>query len=187
MIYFSAETGGFYSDAVHGAEMIPADAIEVPDDQHAALVAAAGSGAEIAVVDGVVISRPRVVAVADARRFAQARLARAVRDALATFTAGVPTEEVASWASKEAEARGMMDGDAGPMIAVEAELTGEDPLDLAALVIARADVYRQVVSRAAGLRRKFGARISGAVTVSEIDEALEDALVALSGLADLVP
>lgn len=60
-IFYSASTGGFYSDAIHSAEQIPADAVEIGEDQHAALLAAQSQGRLIiAAADGTpkAIDRP---------------------------------------------------------------------------------------------------------------------------------
>lgn len=43
MISFSATTGGFYAPAIHG-ENIPDDAVEINDEQHAALLEGQSSG-----------------------------------------------------------------------------------------------------------------------------------------------
>lgn len=42
-MYYSANTGGFYDAAIHGKN-IPADAVEISADEHAALLAAQSSG-----------------------------------------------------------------------------------------------------------------------------------------------
>lgn len=45
-MYYSQSTGGFYDAAIHG-ENIPADAVEITAEQHAALLAAQSSGQQI--------------------------------------------------------------------------------------------------------------------------------------------
>jgi len=42
--FYSAETGGFYHDAVHPVDARPADAVAVSDTEHAALMAAQAAG-----------------------------------------------------------------------------------------------------------------------------------------------
>ncbi len=43
MIYFAKSTGGFYVTEIHG-DAIPADAVEITDDEHIALLAAQSAG-----------------------------------------------------------------------------------------------------------------------------------------------
>lgn len=45
-MYYSAQTGGFYDAAIHGAA-IPADAVTITADEHAALIAAQYLGQRI--------------------------------------------------------------------------------------------------------------------------------------------
>lgn len=42
-MFYSAQTGGFYDEAIHGAN-IPADSVEISREQHAALMAAQAVG-----------------------------------------------------------------------------------------------------------------------------------------------
>lgn len=46
-IYYSSSTNGFYDTAIHSAEQIPSDALEITKEQHAALLAAQSRGFEI--------------------------------------------------------------------------------------------------------------------------------------------
>lgn len=48
---YSATTGGFYSQKVHGAS-VPADAVEITDEQHQALLAGQAAGKVIRPGDG---------------------------------------------------------------------------------------------------------------------------------------
>ncbi|WP_210204568.1 hypothetical protein [Microvirga sp. 17 mud 1-3] len=45
-MFYSASTGGFYSKEIHGSN-IPADAVEITDDEHAALMAGQAAGKRI--------------------------------------------------------------------------------------------------------------------------------------------
>ena len=92
------------------------------------------------------------------------------------FTAGYTAEEVAAWSAKAAAARAELAGTPQPMIAAEAEVTGEIPAALAATILARAEVYETIVARITGLRRATMAAIDAATTAAEVDEALADAL-----------
>lgn len=50
-IFYSAQTRGFYVDSVHG-DAIPADRVEVTQDQHWELIAGEQNGMTIVMVDG---------------------------------------------------------------------------------------------------------------------------------------
>ena len=49
-LFYSATTGGFYDDMVHGAARIPADALEVTPSRHAELLDAQGSEAPVQII-----------------------------------------------------------------------------------------------------------------------------------------
>lgn len=97
----------------------------------------------------------------------------AVEDAL---TAGVPLAEKLSWSAKEAAARAIVAGVGlaadQSLLAGEAALTGETVEDLAARVIARADLYRFAVSRLAGIRRAAGTAIAAAQRPDDLEQAV---------------
>ena len=60
MLFYSAQTGGFYDDAIHGADL-PPDAVEIDPATHAALLDGQAAGLMIvAVNDGrpILIDRP---------------------------------------------------------------------------------------------------------------------------------
>ncbi len=88
---------------------------------------------------------------------ALAALTSYVDEFAASVTGKVPIDEKLSWAAKEVAAQAVSDGvqtaDQLKLLKDEADLTGETPQALAATVLAKASVYRSVVSRIAGLRR----------------------------------
>lgn len=57
--YFSASTGGFYDTGFHTPEQIPADAVEITDEQHAALLDGQSAGKIISSVDGKPVLKDR--------------------------------------------------------------------------------------------------------------------------------
>lgn len=77
------------------------------------------------------------------------------------LVSGAPLEERLSWPTKEIAARDYLAGTASPedvaFIEAEAEIMGEDPTELAELILDRATTFRAVASRIAGLRRKLTA------------------------------
>lgn len=58
------------------------------------------------------------------------------------------------------------------MIEGEAAVTQEDPADLAAIIITRADMFRAVVVRVAGLRRKTIAAIDAVTEPADYETVL---------------
>jgi hypothetical protein len=69
-LFWSASTRGFYAPQIHG-DAIPADAVPVTHEHHAALMEAQAAGLEIVSDYGVPIARARVLAaptLADYRR-----------------------------------------------------------------------------------------------------------------------
>lgn len=97
----------------------------------------------------------------------QAIALQAVNEFAQSFTEGVtgpvPLDEKLSWDAKEAAAKAVIAGNATAeqqsLLDDEAELTKEATLDLANIIKNKAKLYRQVVSRVAGLRRALTAQI----------------------------
>lgn len=89
----------------------------------------------------------------------------------AKITGDVPIDEKLSWPAKEAAAQALTDGtettEQLALLKDEADLTGETPVELAAIVLGKAAVYRLVVSRIAGLRRATVAAIEAADTAQD--------------------
>ncbi len=89
----------------------------------------------------------------------------------ASVTGPVPIDERLSWDAKEAAARAYIaqtaDAAQTAMIEDEAAITQEVPAELAAIIIAKADVFRAIAAKVAGLRRK---------TVTAIDAVTDPAI-----------
>lgn len=107
---------------------------------------------------------------------AKAAMIQWASDFMASVTGPVPIDERLSWDAKEAAARAYVaetaDAAQTAMIDGEAAITGEVPADLAAIIIARADTFRAVVSRVAGLRRKTIAAIDAVTDPADYEVAL---------------
>lgn len=73
--FFSPTTRGFYSEDIHGKSM-PADVVELPEEQWQALLDAESAGAVIRVGPGghPLIGQPSTEVVAQARRIARDQL-----------------------------------------------------------------------------------------------------------------
>ncbi|MEM7269509.1 MAG: hypothetical protein AAF401_09670, partial [Pseudomonadota bacterium] len=84
-------------------------------------------------------------------------------------TSGVADAEVGSWTAKLAEARVVLEGGASAMLDAECLITGESVEDLAAEIVARADIYLELAAIMAGLRRKAAAGIEAAGDHAGVD------------------
>lgn len=90
-MYYAKSTGGFYITEIHG-ENIPADAVEITDEQHAALLQGQTDGQEIAGDDNgfpILIDRVQVVVVPGIVTMRQARLALLEAGQLAAVEAAI--------------------------------------------------------------------------------------------------
>lgn len=94
---------------------------------------------------------------------------------LSRFTAGIAKNEPLFWDRKEALARTYIAGtatdDEKAIIEAEAGQTGEQPAELAAVIVGKGAVYSQVMALTTGLRRKTVAAID-AVDVSQDPEMM---------------
>ena len=90
-MFYSKSQGGFYSTEIHG-ENIPSDAVEITDEQHAALLQGQTDGQEIAGDDNgfpILIDRVQVVVVPGIVTMRQARLALLEAGQLAAVEAAI--------------------------------------------------------------------------------------------------
>lgn len=127
-------------------------------------------------------------------RAAQLEAVRWIDTFLAGIVGNVPADEKLAWPQKEAAAQAVADGVASPaqeaLIADEALITGETLADLADLILTKATIFRAVVSRVSGLRRKIEAALEAEPDPFKYEQILEDGrAVALAmavelGLAD---
>lgn len=87
------------------------------------------------------------------------------------LTGPVPLDEKLAWGLKEAAARAYLDEACTPeqlaLLSGEAQVTGEDPGDLALDILLNADSYRAAIAMLTGLRRKTALAI---VTATDVEE-----------------
>lgn len=190
-LFYSAAEGGFYIPEIHGAD-IPADAVEITEAEHRALLAGQSAGQRI-VADGQ--GRPTLqnpladpaAALAFARGNARSRVLDWITGFLAQFVEGVPQAEIASWPTKAEAARAFVAGTATAeqtdLIQGEALLTGETPAALAAMIIARATQYTAIIARLTGLRRATDIALAAAETPAAAEAAGEQAIATANALA----
>lgn len=105
----------------------------------------------------------------------------------AAVTGPIPIDERLSWDAKEAAARACIAETADvaqtALIEEEAAVAEEDPADLAALIITRADTFRAVIAKLAGLRRKTMAAIDAVSEPSDYETVLLAAKAELEAIA----
>ena len=104
-----------------------------------------------------------------------------INDFAKNITGDIPRDEQLSWSLKEPAAIAILASTATvqqtELIADEAAITGETNAELAAAIIAKATVYRRVVSRMAGLRRGTQAALVAA-DINSNPSAYDDILAA---------
>ncbi len=88
------------------------------------------------------------------------------------LTGPVPLDEKLAWGLKEAAARAYLDEACTPeqlaLLSGEAQVTGEDPGDLALDILLNADSYRAAIAMLTGLRRKTALAIAAATDADEM-------------------
>lgn len=121
-----------------------------------------------------------------ARRAAQTRLLRRLDAVAQVITGEVPLVEKLSWGPKEAAARAWLaataEPDARALIEGEAMVTGEDPAELAARIVAKAQAYRAAVAAMTGLRRRAETALAAATAPAEAEAILADVETRIAAL-----
>lgn len=182
-IYYAAHTGGFYVDGIHVE--IPADAVEVAAEEHAALLEAQGQGLEIVPgPDGRPVAVKRVVTLADlvaAKRREILRAADAVLDAAASRYS---SSERLTWPKQEAEAKALtQDPQApAPLLRAIASARGIDVLVLRDKVLANVAAWEIVSGSAMGQQQAYEDALADAEALAETDPD-----GALAAIAAIVP
>lgn len=107
------------------------------------------------------------------------RLYQALDEISESLTGPYPRVERDSWPQKEEEARSVLNGGPGPMIAQEATLRGETPEQLAQLILGRSLAFRQMVAYLSGMRMILETGIRDCSSGEEIDGVLEAGLASI--------
>jgi hypothetical protein len=190
-MFFSPDTRGFYSQNVHGAA-IPADAVPITAEAHAALMAAQAQGAAIQPdANGnpvAVFPTPPTAAevLTSAKAAAHAAVEAAVSAIRRAFVTDLPAQEMI-YLAKEAEARAWQaatDPDLAdyPFMQAEVGLTAATPAALAALWITMAGQWRAVAAQIEAARMTATAAIGAATTPAEAEAAVAALQAALAGV-----
>ena len=138
-------------------------------------------------VDGQFVEADRPPAFTDASA-AYTALVAWVNDFTAGFAPAVPDAERQAFAAKEAAARAYIAGIATEtqtaLLTDEAEITGETLNDLAAVVIAKANVEARISARVSGLRRTIKDELEAATDPFQLEEILDAAKATAAAMAD---
>ena len=126
-------------------------------------------------------------AIATVRTNANAAMVSWIDELTAKVTSQYPKDEVASWGSKSEAARAVNAGtaraDQTKNIQQEADLSGRTLAEQALSIIAKADVFEEIISKASGLRQATSASLNDAQTSDECRVILDAALSQATALA----
>lgn len=143
-MFYSASTGGFYSDEIHGANM-PADVVAITDDEHAALLAGQSVGQAIcATANG----RPTLKSPQPPSSAALCASIDTAADAARLAVAGDPLRAV-EYEKAAAEAQAFKDADypadACPRSVAAWAINGRTPRQAADSILAEAAAYAEAL------------------------------------------
>lgn len=172
-MYYSASTGGFYIEDLHAN--IPADAVAITADEHAALLDAQAHGLVIqpdsaghpVAVDA---PPPTLGAVIAAK---QAEIRDAAEAVLAPLKAEYGPTEIASWDTQKEEAKALLadpNADA-PYIRSASATRGMDPVVFAARVIANNAAWAAIGGHVGGQRLAYQDALDAAAALPDEDDA----------------
>jgi len=167
---------GFYDPEIHTE--IPADAIPISEEEWGQHV-----GGTSLYFDGeafVLIT----ISVNEAKQVALDQMVAWIDRLTEQLRAGIPRDEVASWPSKSAEAKAVLEGaTVAPILQAEADLIGSSLREVAETIVARTAFYETVVGAVAGIRRNTVAAIDAATDAEGVALALDEALATASAKA----
>lgn len=182
-MFYSANQKAFYHPAIHAA--MPQDAVEITDARYAELILGQEQGRAIVPDEkGKPILAPIAApSIEQVRAQAMGAMEAWITQFLASFTAGVPAAELASWPVKAERARAHLGDTPQSMILSEAAITGEDAGALAQKIVAKADAYEAIIARVTGLRRATEAGIENAQTPEAVAAVLASARAQAEAMA----
>jgi hypothetical protein len=169
--------------------------IEITQEQYQEALAGIMSGQIVTVAGGfAVIDRPEPEPepepeltpeeqLAQAKQAATQKVLGCINAFLNRFTDGVPSAEVASWATKAVEAEKVLSGGTSAMIEAEAVVLGISEQALSENIQSNASAYAVIVSQVSGLRRTTIYAIDAAETPEAVDQAVEASLAKAQEMA----
>ena len=169
---YSPSTKAFYPFTVEYGDGLPADVVEISEEDYGKALEARSEGSVVSFEDGeLVISSPEAkqLTIDEARAAAlNAVNARCAKE-LASVRAGYPDDEVQSWAKQEAEARAYLANPSAqtPLLSALCAARGMDMAELAPKVVAKADAFAVATGTIIGTRQACEDEIYAAKTAEE--------------------
>ena len=173
---FNPETGIIqtcYDNRIHGMN-IPSEAIEMTSEQfHGHINQAPRLKVDVDADPLAFVEDVREISLDVIKAQAKERAIRWFNELTGQLRKGYPSDEVASWPAKAVEARKVRDGlPAGPLISSEAAMTGETESDVADAIIAKAELFEEIIGKVTGLRRNILSSIDAADSETPVLDAL---------------
>lgn len=185
-MFYSQSTNGFYDSAIHGAN-IPADAVEITAEEHAALLAGQSAGKRI-IPDATgrpILADPPAPLLADVLASALAAIDTTAGAARSRYITTVPGQE-ATYLIKAQQARDYQAaGHTGPvpaLVQAEADATGEAPQLACGRILAEEAAWIAKAAQIETARRRGKIAVGAAADVPAVDAARELALAELEAL-----
>ena len=172
-MFYSKSTGGFYATEIHG-DAIPADAVAITLDQHAALLSGQSAGKRIVADKNgkPVLKNPPPLTLDEAKAAKLTEINAACDAEIEAIKVSYPNTEVMTWDKQEQDARALVldAATATPLIDSIASARGLDRVELANRIIANADQFAVASGASIGKRQKLKDQINAATTVEQVAE-----------------
>lgn len=173
-MFYSKQTGGFYTREIHG-DNIPADAVEITPEQHAALLQGQSEGKVITADENghpVLIDPPPAPepSLADAQAQQIAIINAAFESAAEALAAGYPATERLTWPVQQAEALAWAANPAAPTPYLDglAAARGITPEEMRQLTLDQVNLFLAASQQLVGLRQRLRDQINAAETIEAV-------------------
>jgi len=185
-MYFSKTTGAFYASAIHG-DNIPADAVEITPQEHAALLDGQSQGMRI-VADGEgrpMLADPPAPTLGEVKAAALAAIDRAAGVARARYITIAPGQEATYLLKAQQAAAFKGAGYAGAvpgLVQAEVDATGATPQEAADAILAEGAAWEFKAAQIESARRRGKVAAGNAADVAGVQVAQAAAEVELEAL-----
>lgn len=170
-MFYSKQTCGFYDSAIHG-DNIPADAAEITEAEHAALLEGQSQGKRIVADENgyPVLQDPPPLTLDEAKAAKLTEINAACDAEIEAIKVSYPDTEVMTWDKQEREARALvLDATADTLLIDSiASARGLDRVELANRIIANADQFATASGASLGKRHALKDEINAATTVEQV-------------------
>lgn len=183
---YSKATGGFYDRAIHG-DNIPDDAVEITEEEHAALLAGQSAGKRI-VADAEgrpVLADPPPPSLSEAVVAALSAIdagAGAARARYITIAPGQEATYLLKAAQATAYAAGGYSGIVPGLVQAEVDATGATPQLACDAILAQQAAWETIAARIESARRRGKVAAGNAPDLAAVASARDAALTELAAL-----